>query len=199
MTTDSSRLLRLFMLLAPVIALALGSFWLVEVLRRSAGDAIPDRVRVEPDFYVEQFSYVKLAPDGRAQYHFAGERLTHNPQDDSYDIRKPVIRSVNNTATPMVIRAERAHVNSDNSEVHMHNNVHMDRPASPANEPLHISSDYILVLPDDDVMKTDKQVVITSGQSTLTGVGMFANNATREFKLMNSVHGTYQPVTGKIR
>jgi lipopolysaccharide export system protein LptC len=200
--TDSSRLLRLFMLLAPVVALALGSFWLLEVLRRSADEAVPNRARVEPDFYVEQFSYVKLAPNGRAQYHFAGERLSHNPQDDSYDIHKPVIRSVsqgNNAEAPMIIRADRAHVTSDNSEVHMHDNVHMDRPASPTNEPLHVKSDYILILPDDDVMKTDKPVVITSGPSILKGVGMFANNATREFKLMSSVHGTYQPPAREIR
>ena len=37
------------------------------------------------------------------------------------------------------------------------------------------------------------QAEITLGRSVLTGVGMLANNATREFRLMSKVHGTYQP------
>jgi lipopolysaccharide export system protein LptC len=48
------------------------------------------------------------------------------------------------------------------------------------------------VLPDDDVVQTDKPVEITMGQSKLNGTGMFANNATRELRLSSNVHGTYQ-------
>jgi lipopolysaccharide export system protein LptC len=190
---ESTRLFRLVMVLAPLVVLALGSFWLLEVLRRAAGDYVPNRVRTEPDFYVEQFNYVKIAPDGKAQYHFSGARLTHNPQDDSYDIELPVVSSVGKSAQPMTVRSQTAHVNSDNSEVHMHRHVELDRPASGDTEHLHAKSEYLLVLPDDDVMKTDKPVEITLGRSVLTGVGMLANNATREFRLMSKVHGTYQP------
>jgi lipopolysaccharide export system protein LptC len=41
-------------------------------------------------------------------------------------------------------------------------------------------------------VKTDKPVVITTGQAKLTGTGMVANNATRELHLTSNVHGTYQ-------
>jgi len=190
---ESTRLFRLAMIVVPLIMLALGSFWLLEVMRRAAAEAEPNPVRTEPDFYVEQFSYVKIAQDGKAQYHFSGTRLTHNPQDDSYDILHPVVRSGGKETQPMTIRSETAHVNSDSSEVHMYRNVELDRPASGDTENLHAKTEYLLILPDDDVMKTDKPVDITLGKSWLTGVGMLANNATREFRLMNQVHGTYQP------
>ena len=190
---ESTRLFRLVMILAPLVVLALGSFWLLEVLRRSASDYVPNKARTEPDFYVEQFSYVKLAQDGKAQYHFSGAKLSHNPQDDSYDIVQPVVRTVSQSTQPMTVRSETAHVNSDNSEVHMYRNVELDRPASGDAEPLHAKSDYLLVLPDDDMMKTDKPVEITLGRSQLNGAGMLANNATREFRLTSKVHGTYQP------
>ncbi len=184
--------LRLIAILAPAIALALGSFWLQEVLRRSASDFIANPQRSEPDFFVEKFSYVKLAKTGHVQYHFSGAKLTHNPQDDSYDIMLPVINNLGEARAPMTIRAESARVNSDNSQIHLHDDVRLDRPASATTEPLHARSEYMLVLPDDDVIKTDKPVEITVGQSTLTGTGMFANNATREFRLTSNVHGTYQ-------
>jgi lipopolysaccharide export system protein LptC len=71
--------------------------------------------------------------------------------------------------------------------------VHIDRPATPTSEHFHVKSDYLLVLPDDDVMQTDKPVDITLGTSTLTGTGMLANNATRELRVLSNVHATYQP------
>jgi lipopolysaccharide export system protein LptC len=192
MSARSTMRFRLMAILAPTIALALGSFWLLEVMRRTAGDFLPSPQRSEPDFYVEKFNYVKMSKTGSAQYHISGTRLTHNPEDDSYDITLPVINNLGNVQAPMTIRSERAQVNSDNSQVHLYDNVHMDRPASPTNEPMHAKTEYLLVLPDDDVMRTDKPVELTLGRSKLTGTGMMANNATRELRLTSNVHGTYQ-------
>lgn len=184
---------RFFMTLAPLVVLALASFWLYEVMRRATESDMPAPQRSEPDFYVEKFRYVKLSKTGAAQYHFAGDRMTHNPQDDSYDIVRPVMRNMSNAESPMTVRAERARVNSDNSQVHLYDNVLMERPASANAEPLEVRSEYMLVLPDDDIVQTDKRVDISLGRSKLTGTGMQANNATRELRLTSNVHGTYQP------
>jgi lipopolysaccharide export system protein LptC len=189
----AARRFRLAMVMALMISLALGSFWMLEVVRRESGDFIPNVARTEPDFYVEKFSYVKMSKNGEARYHISGDRLTHNPQDDSYDIQQPVINNKNNSnESPMTVRAERARVDSDNSKVHLFDNVQLDRPASPKSDHLHVKSEYMLVLPDEDVVQTDKRVDIILGQSKLTGTGMFADNATREFRLSSNVHGTYQ-------
>lgn len=185
--------LRSIVTLAIMVVLALGSFWLYEVLRRASVESMPAPERSEPDFYVEKFSYVKLSKTGAAHYHFSGARMTHNPKDDSYDIAQPIVRNLSNPESPMTMRAERARVSSDNSEVHLYDNVNLDRPGTATSEPMHVVSEYLLVLPDDDVMKTDKPVEITVGRSKLTGTGMLANNATRELKLSSNVHGTYQP------
>lgn len=183
---------RLVAILAPLIALALGSFWLFEVMRRATGDAIPTPKRTEPDFYVEKFSYVKMSKNGNAAYHFSGAKLTHNPQDDSYDITLPVINKLGDAQAPMTLHAQRARVNSDNSQVHLYDDVRLNRPASATAQAMQVTSEYLLLLPDDDVIKTNKPVQIMVGQSRLNGTGMYANNATREFRLSSNVHGTYQ-------
>lgn len=184
---------RLVAILAPTIVLALASFWVLEVMRRSAPDFVDHSPRVEPDFYVEQFNYVKMSRTGEAQYHLSGERLTHNPRDDSYDVASPVVRSVRSQGEPTMIRAERAWINSDSSEIHLFDNVHMDRPATKDRERVQLRSQHVIVLPDDDAMRSDKHVEITHGRSVLTGTGMVANNASGEFRLRSKVHGTYQP------
>lgn len=183
---------RVLVVFALTGALALGSFWLLEVMRRAASDFIATPDRSEPDFYVEKFNYVKISKTGKAQYHFSGDRLTHNPVNDSYDVTHPVVRNIGTAKTPMKMWSERAHVNSDSSEIHMHDDVHIDRPATGDSEHMHVKSDYMLLLPDDEIMKTHKPAEITVGQSILTGTGMVANNATRELRLSSNVHGTYQ-------
>jgi lipopolysaccharide export system protein LptC len=174
-------------------ALALGSFWLLEVMRKQIADGMPDKPRMDPDYFVEKFNFVRMSSAGKAQYNVSGTRLEHNPANDTHAIRLPLVNSLSADRPPMTARAERALINSDNSKVHMYDNVHIDRPATPTNDYFHLKSEYLLILPDDDIVQTDKPVEITLGTSVLTGVGMVANNATRELRLARNVHAVYQP------
>jgi len=149
--------------------------------------------RTEPDYYVEKFNFVRLAQTGQARYHISGERLVHYPQDDSYEIRRPVMKSLSEKRPITTIVAERAASNTDMSQVQLFSNVKMDRPASADSQHLQLTSDYMMVLPDEDVMKTDRPVKIISGANVLIGTGMFANQATGLFKLERQVHGTLPP------
>lgn len=191
--TRSANRFRLAVILALGAMLALGSFWILEVMRRGVTDGVPNLPRSEPDYYVEKFNFVRMSQTGQAQYNISGKKLTHNPTDDSYAIQLPIVNSLSSDRPPMTARAEQAVVDHDYTKVHMHKNVQIDRPATAATEHFHLKSEYLLILPDDDVMQTDAPVEITLGTSRLTGTGMFANNATRELRLSNNVHARYQP------
>ena len=184
--------LRLALMLALVGALALGSFWVLELMRKSTEDGMPHSARSEPDYYVENFSFVKMSPAGSARYQIAGQRLTHYPLDDSYEIRQPRVHSMGEAALPLTMQAQRARVEDANSKIHLYDQVEIDRPASGTAAPFHLASEYLLFLPDDDVMQSDQTVHLTLGKSTLTGAGMFANNATRELRLSGNVRGMLQ-------
>lgn len=187
----ATRRFRMFVTLALVTALALGSFWVLEVIRRSASDYVPNVTRTEPDYYVDQFSYVKMSGAGVQKYHVSGKKLTHNPVGDTYDVTQPVLKSFSPGRPITTVRADRGHVNSDGSEMRLYDNVHLDRPATPRSNPLQVESEYMRVFPDDEVAETDKPVTITAGPSVLKGTGMHFNNATRELKLASRVQGTY--------
>jgi lipopolysaccharide export system protein LptC len=189
----STHRFRLVVILALGAALALGSFWVLEVMRRGITDTMPNLPRSEPDYYVERFNFVRMSQTGQAQYNISGKKLTHNPADDSYAIELPVVNSLSSDRPPMMARSEQAVVDRDYTKVHMYQKVEIDRPATADVEHFHLKSEYLLILPDDDVMQTDKPVEITLGTSRLTGTGMLANNATRELRLSNNVHAKYQP------
>ncbi|HCE09281.1 MAG TPA: LPS export ABC transporter periplasmic protein LptC [Oxalobacteraceae bacterium] len=184
---------RLVALIAVATTLALGSLWLFDVMRRSIEAALPAIPRTEPDYTVENFNLVRLSKTGLPRYNISGTKLTHYPQADSYEIEKPMLKNFGAERPPLTLRAERALADPNDNKIQLYDNVQMDRPASSVSEFFHLKSDYLLVLPDDDVMQTDKAVDITLGTTHLTGVGMFANDATREFRLAGNVHGQFQP------
>lgn len=183
---------RVIVLILISAALALGSLWLVEVMQRQTENSLPQPVRTDPDFYVEKFNFVRMSKTGEARYNLTGTEMKHYPADDSYLVTDPVMHSYGKNRPPMITRSQRALVQNDNSEVHMYDDVHIDRPASATAQRFQLKTSYLLLLPDDDVMKTPKFVELHQGASVLTGIGMYANNATGEFKLDGNVKGQYQ-------
>jgi lipopolysaccharide export system protein LptC len=181
------------MLLAFCAALALGSFWALEVMRKSGDEDMPESGRNRPDYFVDQFSYTRMSETGAAQYNISGKKLIHNPADDTNQIALPVVKSLGTDRPPMTMRADRAVVDRNSSKVHLYDNVLLERAATRDSPAFRLMSSYLLILPDDDEMRTDKLVEMTLGKSKLSGTGMVANNATRRFSLASNVHGTYQP------
>ena len=192
MRKDRRRLGRIPLLMLAVV-LALGSFWLLEVMRKTGNDAVPTAKRIDPDYYVDNFNFVRLSANGEAQYNVSGKRMVHNPADDTHTVELPIINSLSKERPPMTARAERARIEPDGSKVHMYDKVRIDRPKTPTSNYFHMESDYLLVLPDEDIMRTDRPVRMTLGDSQLNGTGMVANNATGELQLANRVQATLPP------
>jgi lipopolysaccharide export system protein LptC len=187
--------IRVIALILISAALALGSLWLVEVMQRQTENSLPQPARTDPDFYVEKFNFVRMSKTGEARYNLTGTEMKHYPADDSYQVTNPIMHSYGKNRPPMVTRSLRAVVQNDNSEVHMYDDVHIDRPASATSQRFQLKTSYLLLLPDEDVMKTPRFVELQQGTSVLTGTGMYANNATGEFKLDGDVKGQYRAPT----
>ncbi|WP_151449191.1 LPS export ABC transporter periplasmic protein LptC [Lacisediminimonas profundi] len=193
MTTATHSISRFGMvtLLVLTTVLVLVSFWVLEVMRRSAEDSGPQAKRIDPDYFVETFTFLRLSQAGGARYSISGKRLEHNPVDDTHHIQLPEVNSFSDERPPVKSTAQRGIVTADNSKVHLYDDVHVDRPASGQSRHFHLNSDYLLVLVDEDIVRTDKPVEITLGKSVLRGTGMVANNATRQLQLGNAVQATF--------
>ena len=84
-------------------------------------------------------------------------------------------------------------------KIHMYDDVKIDRPKTPQAENFHLESDYLMILPDEDIMRTDRPVRLTLGGSTLNGAGMVANNAPGELSLASRVQATLPPRQTAVR
>ena len=172
---------------------AFGSFWLVEMMNRS-GDEMQAGIKVnEPDYIVENFSFVRMTKTGQPSYIISGDKLTHRPLDDSSDIVKPVVRSLSGEREPMDIHAERARVDQDNTRVTLMENVRIDRAASATSQEMHLATQALTIFPEEDRMETNQPVRLQLGNATATGTAMRANNATRQLQLAGRGTIVYPP------
>lgn len=180
-------------LLVVSTVLVLISFWVLEVMRRSAEERGPQVVRIDPDYFVENFTFLRLSQTRGTRYSVSGKRLEHNPVDDTHHVQLPEVNSYSAQRPPVKSTARRGIVSADNKMVHLYDDVRIDRPASGTAERFQMRSDYLLVLTDEDIVRTDRPVEITLGKSVLRGTGMVANNATRQLQLGSAVHATFAP------
>jgi lipopolysaccharide export system protein LptC len=185
---------QLIILMLLAVALASGSsLWLLEVMRHGANGASSGAERTDPDYFVENFNFVRTSKLGQARYSISGVKLTHFPKEDSYQIDLPVVKSLSVDRPSITMRAQRALSNSDASNVQMFDNVQVDRPVSKFAPHFHLKSEYLQFFPDDDIMRSDKSVDITQGTTEIIGDDMLANNATLTFSLGRNVHAVIQP------
>lgn len=187
-----------------IIALiALGSFWLLEVMRRADVEGnSPSTPRDEPDYYVENFNLIRLPNDGKANYHMTGARLTHIPANDSFEIALPRVSSFGEQETPINIRAQKAIVeqkdktgNSDrlHDKIHLLGDVQVKKFPSANSGMLQVYTEYLLFLPDDDLLKTEKDVTIYTEGAEIHAVGLLANNRDQHLSLLSKVRARFAP------
>lgn len=159
---------------------AFGSFWLVQLMQSGDIDGQLGGPPDEPDYIVENFSFVRMTPTGQPRYVISGKRLEHIPQGDTSYVQEPLVRGVEPGHPPMTVHADRAELVHQEHRVELVGNVHVDRPPTPASALLKLRTDALTVLPDEEIMKTDKPLEMQLGANTMTTTGIVVNNATMQ-------------------
>lgn len=181
-------------LLAVLAALTYYLAELADEFRASLG---PRAVRHEADYFVERFALTRLGRDGEPLYRMSAERLTHFADDDSSEFDAPVMNSLDPARAPVTLSARRGTAGPRGRETELHGSVVLTREAFQGAAPLRVESEFMRLLLDEDIARTDREVRVTSGPSSLTGVGMEFNNATRVLTLHSRVRGHWLPPSAK--
>ena len=159
---------------------ALGSFWLLQIMQRGDGKIDAADAGNEPDYIVEKFSFVRMTPEGKPRYLFYGAKLTHRPLGDISDVERPMLQSMTPGQMPMTVKANTARLRHAENQVDLVGKVDVFRPASLDTRQLHMTTEALTVFPDEERMQSNARVDMALGAATISGVGMKANNATRQ-------------------
>lgn len=171
--------------------LATATYYLAEMADRTSFEDTGRKQRHEPDYFVEQVELTRLNPQGQPLYRMKATRLNHYPDDDTIDFEKPVLTSLDPAKPLVTMRANRGTSSSGGVETHLYDNVVLTRAPFNDAPQMRVVSDYMLLLSDQDIARTDRPVVITYGDSVLHGTGMEFNNDSRQLELFSQVRGTW--------
>jgi lipopolysaccharide export system protein LptC len=184
---------RLLTVMMTGIFLALGSFWLAQMLEDQGAAINADAFKNEPDYIVEKFSFVRMTPDGQPRYLISGDKLVHRPIDDSADIDKPLVKSVVPGQPLMTIDAERARIDHGNTQVHLKGDVDVDRKGMGTVKPMKLETEALTIFPDEDRMTSPGEVLVTMERATIRGTGMQADNAAQTLRFERKGQIIYPP------
>ena len=182
------RLATLFPVLLLLLLAAL-TYWLDRAVQSPATPR-PTLLRHDPDYTVDKLLATRMDVNGRVRDTLYAQHMVHFPDDDSTELERPRFTSFGQSA-PLAITSQRALVSSNGGEIHFRGAVRASRAPSAKSSELVITTEYLHVLPDDNIAKTDQPVVIQDAAMTLNAVGMELNNETRVLKLNAAVRGVY--------
>jgi len=168
-----------------MLALALLTFYLERAVRE---DETPTAARRhDPDYYVVNFTTTTYNPEGAAEMRMSAERMVHYPDDDTTELVAPRVLQSKPNEPRYSVRAERGQLSRDGDEVFLIGNVVLVREASEHGPEAHMTTEFLHILRDRSLVRTDKEVKIVEGSRSLQGRGMEYNNLSRELVLRHDV------------
>jgi lipopolysaccharide export system protein LptC len=168
-----------------MLALALLTFYLERAVRE---DESPTATRRhDPDYYVVNFTTTTYNPDGAAETRMSAERMVHYPDDDTTELLAPRVLQSKPNEPRYSVRADRGQLSRDGDEVFLYGSVLLVREASEHAPEARMTTEFLHVLRDRSLVRTDKEVKIVEGARSLQGRGMEYNNLSRELVLRHDV------------
>lgn len=183
---------RQLLITSTLLAAAGLSIWLA--VRYQPGHGADDgATRHDPDYYMVDFTATRMDEHGSPRHRLQAERLTHYPDDDSTDLRAPVLTQYPAVGEPWVARSERGHVSADGTEVVLQGAVWIHRAAGAGKPEATVLTRDLLARPDDDYVETTQPVTLAQGEDITKAVGMRGRLEHGQLELLSKVRGVYAP------
>lgn len=155
--------------------------------------------RHDPDIFVEGFRAISLDAQGRPKQSIAGKRAVHFGDDQTTEIVEPALAQTEAGKPALRVSARLGTLTGDRKSVTFAGGVRAVREAGPTRPgeapagPVVVTTEHLVVVPDDEVARTDKAVTIEEPRGIIQSVGLELDHKARTVKLKSGVRGTLQP------
>lgn len=147
-----------------------------------------------PDYIVENFSAIRMGHDGVARHMLIAERMVHYPDEDTTDLQQPHFINIEPGKPAVQVTAEKAKMSGSGDDIYLSGNVVVLRNAGKGRGETTMKTSELHLIPDDDIAKTDKPVVITETNAVIRAIGMEMNNSTNIIQLLSQVSVVHDSV-----
>ena len=150
------------------------------------------KARHDPDYIAENFTVIRIGPDGTVRYKMKARRMQHYPDDDTTDLDAPSVVNYRAAGVTMTATSKTAKLSSNGDDVYLQDDVRLTRSPYENHSELVVLTTWLHVVPDDGTAQTDKPVHIQDATTLITSDGLEFDNKTRILKLLSNVRGRYE-------
>jgi lipopolysaccharide export system protein LptC len=168
-----------------MLALALLTFYLERAVRED--DSPPALRRHDPDYMVTNFTTTTYNATGAVESVMSAARMVHYPDDDTTELFAPRVLQAKPNEPRYSVRAERGQLSRDGDEIFLYGGVLLVRDATAERPEARMTTEFLHILRDRSLVRSDREVKFVEGGRSLQGRGMEYNNLSRELVLRSDV------------
>ena len=174
-----------------LLTLAAGSYYLSEIAQRFVMPGLVQDTADIADAFGENVLLLRLNDRGEPAFRMSADRMEHFRRSDTTRYTRPTMVSLDPAQPRVTVTALRGQSVRESQETILEGSVQLDRPGTAIDPPMQIRTEFARVFSDREVAITDRPVVVTRGQSTLTGTGMEFNNRARTLRVDSEARGVW--------
>ena len=172
--------------------LALITFWVSQSVEQQ-GQKIDGSNRHDPDYSMNNFVTTQMDETGKLRYVLAATEMVHYPDDDSTVLQRPRFTQYTTNKPYTQIEGLRGYVSSNGEEIELVDNVKVVRQAFEGKGEMQVLTEKLVILPNQDIAKTDSPVVITQAPKTVIhATGMIFDKKKQTVQLFKRVKVHYE-------
>lgn len=179
--------------LVVLLALALGTGWLVRELELEPEAEAARTLPHTRDFYMEDFISTTMDPSGAPKRRLQARYMEHFPDTDSSNFVSPYLVLYRSQGQPWHVRSERGWSSANGEVLLLFGAVHIWRDDASGEREIDIHTRDLRVIPETEYGETEHGVVIRTRSTESHGVGMRAHLAQSRLELLRDVRTVYWP------
>lgn len=178
--------------LAIVAVMAAVAYWLNQLASQPlpVNDAA---FRHDPELIVDNLIATAFDQDGNPRYVLSAARMLHFTDDETTELTAPRFQHRSATAAPISAEAARGFISTRGEHVYLLDRVRLIRAATSGTPELVLTTDYLQITPEAEVMRTDRPVELRQGASSMRADHLLLDGKTRSLELKGNVKGVYEP------
>lgn len=176
-------------ILRPIIWLAVLVLltMLLEGFFQKQGQRDASTTRSSIDYVIEHLEGTQTNHHAIALRRFMATRMTHYPQEDSALLEQIQFSSTEPDKPLLRVAADQAKLLMGGDDIFLSGNVLILRGEDTDKDKIRMETDFLHIIPDEDIAKTDHAVTVSRMNSLVNSVGMTLNNQTGEIQLQARV------------
>jgi len=172
--------------------LAMLTFW-IDYAVQAPEARIDGSSRHDPDYILNNFTTTRTDENGELRYRLTALEMRHYPDDDTTELEKPQFQRYEVDKPFTTIEGNKGFVSTDAETVEFIDDVKVVRQAFNGKGEMVVLTDRLKVMPNEEMAKTDRPVVITQEPKTVIhATGMIYDKKNQTVQLLSRVKAHYE-------